>query len=577
MVDFLTRLAERTLRTVPVAQPIVASMFAPQQFMTASIHESWRIADAAPMQDAASMFRAEAGSVTTMQGKPGNHASLHLEQEALVEANSTAGDRVGINQPEINRPGTSRVSTSPIQLANGAKSTMYRGDPPHNELPTEVSILAGDLQERVDQSPVDTINRPLLSVGEDVGQNAEANLGAGSPGLSLPQTGSSEFDAQDSVIARLIPPAVLSPQPFITKQLPAATEQLPEEDDTSGVASKEAIRAPQATNLRPASGVTFQQGEPLALEQEEPISPQSVADHNNIVPVALTEQPGMFLQRDTSSNPLVERAFHSIVASHSQVVSPETNMVGAPLIDVNVTKNRPPVRRGEGGGVAWGGPLWSPGGGGLTPQQLQLTPMDPAPTKHDSATHETYIVGAPLAGAMPGATGALPGPADALPGGEPAPAIHNQSHTISPTSNQKGDKAAPGRPQPPSPPRTTGQVDVLPAEQHLLVLQAQVSQETVPQEQKDAPLINFVTPGLRRNPSQSRSDLSQPDHASIRQDPVTTPQVDSVPTAPTIHITIGRIDVRAVTSQAPISPSKPARPGPLLSLDDYLKQSKGGG
>lgn len=53
----------------------------------------------------------------------------------------------------------------------------------------------------------------------------------------------------------------------------------------------------------------------------------------------------------------------------------DTVGTGHASIDVNLTKNRPPVRRGEGGGVVLGGSLWSPGGGGLTPQQLKLTPM----------------------------------------------------------------------------------------------------------------------------------------------------------------------------------------------------------
>lgn len=46
--------------------------------------------------------------------------------------------------------------------------------------------------------------------------------------------------------------------------------------------------------------------------------------------------------------------------------------------------------------------------------------------------------------------------------------------------------------------------------------------------------------------------------------------------APTIKVTIGRIEVRAVTPQAPVQRETPARPGPLLSLDDYLTQRNGG-
>lgn len=44
---------------------------------------------------------------------------------------------------------------------------------------------------------------------------------------------------------------------------------------------------------------------------------------------------------------------------------------------------------------------------------------------------------------------------------------------------------------------------------------------------------------------------------------------------PAIRVTIGRIEVRAITLPPPVPPA-PARPVPELSLDDYLKQHNGG-
>ena len=45
----------------------------------------------------------------------------------------------------------------------------------------------------------------------------------------------------------------------------------------------------------------------------------------------------------------------------------------------------------------------------------------------------------------------------------------------------------------------------------------------------------------------------------------------------TIRVTIGRIDVRAVTAPAPQDQRRaPVRPAPQLSLADYLKQRGGG-
>jgi hypothetical protein len=48
------------------------------------------------------------------------------------------------------------------------------------------------------------------------------------------------------------------------------------------------------------------------------------------------------------------------------------------------------------------------------------------------------------------------------------------------------------------------------------------------------------------------------------------------PPAPTIKVAIGRIEVRAVTPPAPAQRETPARPEPMLSLDDYLTQRNGG-
>lgn len=47
--------------------------------------------------------------------------------------------------------------------------------------------------------------------------------------------------------------------------------------------------------------------------------------------------------------------------------------------------------------------------------------------------------------------------------------------------------------------------------------------------------------------------------------------------SPTIRVTIGRVEVRAITPPAPpAARPKPARTGPVLSLDDYLKQRSRG-
>jgi len=56
----------------------------------------------------------------------------------------------------------------------------------------------------------------------------------------------------------------------------------------------------------------------------------------------------------------------------------------------------------------------------------------------------------------------------------------------------------------------------------------------------------------------------------------TTGAIGVTSPTPTIHVTIGRIDVRAITPPAPPTRPKPTRSGPTLSLEDYTRQNRGG-
>lgn len=71
-------------------------------------------------------------------------------------------------------------------------------------------------------------------------------------------------------------------------------------------------------------------------------------------------------------------------------------------------------------------------------------------------------------------------------------------------------------------------------------------------------------------------------HIAARPEPNGTPRKDQRETAteassPTVRVTIGRVEVRAApATPPPARRSSGAKPGPALSLDDYLKQRKGG-
>jgi hypothetical protein len=70
----------------------------------------------------------------------------------------------------------------------------------------------------------------------------------------------------------------------------------------------------------------------------------------------------------------------------------------------------------------------------------------------------------------------------------------------------------------------------------------------------------------------------QPHVTLYREPPVSIPSTGTAmpEPAPTIKITIGRVDVRAVTPAMPAARPAPARPSQVLSLEDYLKQREGG-
>jgi hypothetical protein len=63
---------------------------------------------------------------------------------------------------------------------------------------------------------------------------------------------------------------------------------------------------------------------------------------------------------------------------------------------------------------------------------------------------------------------------------------------------------------------------------------------------------------------------AQTSRQALAREPTSERRANDDEAAPTIRVTIGRIDVRAITPPAP--PPAPARPGPTLSLRDYLRQ-----
>lgn len=86
-----------------------------------------------------------------------------------------------------------------------------------------------------------------------------------------------------------------------------------------------------------------------------------------------------------------------------------------------------------------------------------------------------------------------------------------------------------------------------------------------------------VSDHARRSSTPAKTSV-QPHVTVYREPPASMPAegIARPEPAPTIKITIGRVDVRAMMPAAPAPRPAPARPSPALSLDDYLKQRGGG-
>jgi hypothetical protein len=92
-------------------------------------------------------------------------------------------------------------------------------------------------------------------------------------------------------------------------------------------------------------------------------------------------------------------------------------------------------------------------------------------------------------------------------------------------------------------------------------------------------------PGVVALPAVNKRMTSLPGHhngtthvavvpAPSRQ-PLSIPAAQQSPSTPTIHVTIGRIEIRATPPSAP--PQRPRAAAPVMGLDEYLRQRNAGG
>ncbi len=91
-------------------------------------------------------------------------------------------------------------------------------------------------------------------------------------------------------------------------------------------------------------------------------------------------------------------------------------------------------------------------------------------------------------------------------------------------------------------------------------------QEAAGEVQPAAPTLVIAQPQVAVAARPATVDAAAAGKPKAQQEP---------PPAPTIHVTIGRIEVRATPTPSSVSPSR-SKPASTMSLDDYLRQKDGG-
>ncbi len=175
-----------------------------------------------------------------------------------------------------------------------------------------------------------------------------------------------------------------------------------------------------------------------------------------------------------------------------------------------------------------------------------------------------------------GASEAPPRPRDATE--RPGPAIPALPPDAPSAPLSAVEPDPPGAAVPPGPIRPKGESTVEAAERPSTPVRPLGPEGALPER---PPLANIssltpqsVTPRFPRQPTVDAPTIKPNVLAVPRFQEATQAAPASSEEAPTIRVSIGRIEVRAV-SPPPPPRRKTARPAPTMSLDDYLKQYRG--
>ena len=616
MADFLTRLAERTLGHAPVAQPIVASMFAPGQLMegvpvegepSETLEETQEVdsMQRSPMQrrDGQQQQHGVAGTSSRVSfpalqvGQPLSlgvaqpHPLAAEAQQSLPSSSLLRPDSVTVvpQQRHLEGAMVEQASASKIPVRRNEKAnvetpvasdasslpSVRRTAPSSTEHPTEAGKHLSDeaslhremsLSQHRNDVNAEASTLEEMQVAAPI-QYSPVRQQAAAEETSLHL----ELTAQDA--QRVLPQLVAQPRPFVeeTDQLSRSAEQLPRQSQNVGAVPQQHQsaagsmndenfgRGPGRSGEQPSDttgakeGVQVVQGQPHVLAHALPADDVAMEGVQVVQgqPLATTplEHPGPSehpsLKRMQSANELhraqqeqsiAARASgeyrgrgHSASPAQSALLE-ETTLQLIPAGSISLVKSR---------------------------ADTGLSPVTRAALEDGSLAVAALGEGQFGAAAPARAQTAQPG----------LIAAREDQHSIATSNSEEINRSVPHR-------QIAGSGQLFAPEGQ----PSRRQQNTVYRHQAAAtPARAEHIAGLDKDGSQRMLFLEQGNQAAApAQQRSINSAAEQMAAEPTVHVTIGRIDVRAVPTPAPPEPRRPGRSGPALSLDEYLKQRSGG-
>jgi hypothetical protein len=526
MADFLTSMTQRTLGLLPVVQPIIASKY---------VSEAMGAAGALTLLDPFPDQMVEEPS--EYRGGPAKQLlPAALPQPLVSHANPVPPPAVPGVSPAL-APPQEQPSTAPAQQI---VSTPVRPQAASASRETTGGNLPSPLVPQPQTSPVRSESQPLVS-RPPLDNRSPARKDMPPIASSSPEVASSQLQTSDS---QENPPFSTTPTtPSVPTTKPRRGQGKPSAHSHQSTASMPLVPAPSGAipgiaQLPQADARTAPYKNKKSGELQ-PISPSPMSAENGFESTSPTLVPSSMQQ---PFKLVTQQGFESASSI------PASTGSNPPISRRNIARAKP-----EGMGTTpvpeKGQP--EPEAGRGQPYPLQFTKRNTIDPHRAGETEPE----------QPGR-------------GQAPPLPYTKHNTADPSRVRAG--LAPALVPPALPSRTSAPALVAPT------LRPEAPQGKTLLYRASAPAL--VAP-IQRTDSNQLEPLLSPAYTPIQSRRTATStagkraeaQLSETPAAHTIRVTIGRIDVRAVTPAPPAAPSpvRTKRALPALSLEDYLKQRNG--